>query len=109
MFVYDPALLMIGDWPSIVWRFVLATAGIALLAAGLHGYLIRWLPMWERIVAVVGAFLLVVPTFWADLAGLAVMTVLIALQLVIRQTPAPMPAAASAGAAAAKRPGQSDP
>jgi TRAP transporter 4TM/12TM fusion protein len=109
MFVYDPALLMIGDWPSIVWRFVLATAGIALLAAGLHGYLIRWMPMWERTVAVVGAFLLVVPTFWADLAGLAVMTVLIALQLVIRHTPAPMPAAASAGAAAAKRPGQSDP
>ena len=21
MFVYEPALLMIGDWPTIIWRF----------------------------------------------------------------------------------------
>ena len=40
MFVYDPALLMIGTWPEIVWRFVLSCIGIGLLAAGLHGYFI---------------------------------------------------------------------
>ena len=38
MFVYEPALLMIGDWPTIVWRFVLSCVGIGMLAAGLHGY-----------------------------------------------------------------------
>ena len=28
MFVYEPALLMIGDWPTIVWRFILSCIGI---------------------------------------------------------------------------------
>ena len=55
MFVYDPALMMIGTWPEIIWRFVISSIGIGLLAAGLHGYLLRWMPMWERGVAIVGA------------------------------------------------------
>ena len=48
MFVYEPALLMIGDWPTIVWRFVASCVGIVLLAAGLHGYLLRAATPWER-------------------------------------------------------------
>ena len=27
MFVYEPALLMIGDWPTIIWRFVASSFG----------------------------------------------------------------------------------
>jgi TRAP-type uncharacterized transport system fused permease subunit len=100
MFAYDPALLMIGTWPEIIWRFVLSCIGIGLLAAGLHGYLLRWMPMWQRGVAIVGAFLLVVPTLWTDLAGLAVLAALIALQLMGSRKAAP----ASLGAAAANRP-----
>ena len=94
MFVYDPALLMIGTWPEIVWRFVLSCAGIGLLAAGLHGYLIRWMPMWERAVAIVAAILLVVPAFWADLAGWLGGAVLVAFQLVSAR---PQARAASVG------------
>jgi TRAP transporter 4TM/12TM fusion protein len=104
MFVYDPSLLMIGTWPEIIWRFVLSCAGIGLLAAGLHGYFIRWMPMWERGVAIIAAILLVVPAYWADLAGLAMMAALIAFQLVSGRDP--KPAAASVGAAAANRPQQ---
>jgi TRAP transporter 4TM/12TM fusion protein len=96
MFVYEPALLMIGDWPTIIWRFILSCVGIALLAAGLHGYFFRAMPLWERAVAVAGAFLLVVPAFWADIAGLAILGGLLALQYLT----APSPAPASVGAAA---------
>jgi TRAP transporter 4TM/12TM fusion protein len=103
MFVYDPSLLMIGDWPSIVWRFALSCAGIALLAGGLHGYFLRWMPMWERGVAIVGAILLVVPAFWADIAGLVTIAALVAFQLVVGRDPKPAPA--SVGAAAANRKG----
>jgi TRAP-type uncharacterized transport system fused permease subunit len=102
MFIYDPALLMIGDWPSIVWRFVLACAGIGMLAAGLHGYLLRRMPVWECGVAIVAAILLVVPTVWADLAGLALSAALVAFQLLSARNPEPVPA--SVGAAAADRP-----
>jgi TRAP transporter 4TM/12TM fusion protein len=98
MFVYDPALLMIGTWPEIAWRFVLSSAGIGLLAGGLHGYFIRSMPAWERVVAIIGATLLVVPAYWADIAGLAVLAGLIAVQLLTGRAPGPV--AASVGAAA---------
>jgi TRAP-type uncharacterized transport system fused permease subunit len=99
MFVYDPSLLMIGTWPNIVWRLVLSCVGIAVLAGGLHGYLLRWMPMWERALAIAAALLLVVPTFWADIAGLALTAALVAFQLVAGGSRAP--ALASAGAATA--------
>lgn len=99
MFVYEPALLMIGDWPTIIWRFVLSCVGIALLAAGLHGYLVRSMPMWERGVAIAGAFLLVVPAVWTDIAGLAILFGLMAFHYFSSN-----PVAAPVGAAAAKPP-----
>jgi len=102
MFVYDPALLMIGTWPEIAWRFALSCVGIGMLAAGLHGYLIRSMPLWERALAVVAAILLVFPALWADLSGLVLMAALIALQLAGGRGPAPAPA--SVGAAATERP-----
>ena len=56
MFVYEPALLMIGDWPTIVWRFVVSCIGIgsaggriARLPAAADALLATWpLPSWRR-------------------------------------------------------------
>jgi TRAP transporter 4TM/12TM fusion protein len=104
MFVYDPSLLMIGEWPQIIWRFVLSCIGIGLLAAGLHGYLVRRMPMWERAVAIVGAILLVVPALWADLAGLVILAGLIAYHWLGSRHPTPV----AAGAAAIKPPANID-
>jgi TRAP-type uncharacterized transport system fused permease subunit len=80
MFVYEPALLMIGDWPTIVWRFIVSCIGIAVLAAGLHGYLLKPMPNWQRGVAVVAALMLVVPTLTADLIGFALTAFVVAVQ-----------------------------
>jgi TRAP transporter 4TM/12TM fusion protein len=71
MFVYEPALLAIGDWPEILQAAITATIGCLALAAGLHGYLVRPAAMWERIILVVGAFLLIKPGWISDLIGLA--------------------------------------
>ena len=49
------------------------------------------MPLWERGVAIVAAILLVVPAIWADLAGLAVMAVLVAFQLVGARDRSPRP------------------
>jgi TRAP-type uncharacterized transport system fused permease subunit len=38
MFVYEPALLMIGDWTTILQAVVTASFGVAMFAGGLHGY-----------------------------------------------------------------------
>src|SRR5829696_416324 len=80
MFVYEPALLMIGDWPTIIWRFLASCFGIMLLAAGLHGYFLRRASLWERAVLVAAAFCLVKPGWETDLAGVALCAVVVAAQ-----------------------------
>ncbi len=80
MFVYEPALLMIGDWPTIIWRFILSTVGIGLLAAGLQGYLLRRATLWERAVLIATAFCLVKPDWVTDLIGLALVLIVVAAQ-----------------------------
>ena len=69
MFVYEPALLFIGDWVSVVSVAVTATCGALLLAAGLHGYLLRAALPWERVALIAAAFCLIKPGIWTDLLG----------------------------------------
>jgi TRAP transporter 4TM/12TM fusion protein len=71
MFVYEPALLLIGPWPAIVMACVTATIGCLLLAAGLHGYLLAPASMLERAALIAAAFLLVRPGLVTDLLGAA--------------------------------------
>lgn len=86
MFVYEPALLMIGDWPWIVWRFVAASFGILLFAAGLHGYFIARAVMWERALLVVGGLLLVKPDIMSDIMGVVIAGVAAGSQYLTRHS-----------------------
>jgi TRAP transporter 4TM/12TM fusion protein len=85
MFVYEPALLMIGDWPSVLHAAASASFGCVLLAAGLHGYLVGPASMWQRALLVGGALGLITPGILSDLAGLAAGGVVIAAQLATRR------------------------
>ncbi len=80
MFVYEPALLMIGEWDEIVVATLTAGAGCILLASGLHGYLLRTATMFERIVLVAAALLLVNPHWVTDLVGAVLVIGVLALQ-----------------------------
>ena len=84
MFVYEPTLLMIGTWPSIVVAVLKSCAGILLLAAGLHGYLLRPATFWERGLLIVAAFGLVKPGWVTDVMGVVLLAVVIASQLMSR-------------------------
>src|SRR5215217_461450 len=81
MFVYEPALLMIGDWPTIAQACVTASIGALLLGAGLHGYLLRTASWWERAALVAAAFCLIKPGWITDLIGLALLAVVVAVQM----------------------------
>ncbi len=81
MFVYEPALLMIGDWPAILLATFTATVGCVTLAAGLFGYLVRPCVAWERAVLIVAALLLIVPGWITDLIGFALLAAVLAIQL----------------------------
>lgn len=80
MFVYEPALLAIGEWPEIVHAAVSATIGCLILAAGLYGYLIRPAAMWERFVLVAAALCLIKPGLITDLIGIGLIAVVVVSQ-----------------------------
>ncbi len=69
MFVYDPALMMIGAWPEIVLSFVTACLGITFLAAGLHGYFIGPTSLVQNGMLLFACFFLVNPNLLAGMAG----------------------------------------
>jgi TRAP transporter 4TM/12TM fusion protein len=84
-FAYDPALLMQGATVmQVALRTLAATLGILMLAAGLIGYLRAPARPWERAVLLAGAFLLIFPGLWSDLAGLACVVVVLLSQRAAR-------------------------
>ena len=85
MFVYQPALLMIGDWPTIAWSFATATVGITLFAGGLHGYFLTAASYWQRALLIGGGICLVFPGLWTDLAGAGLGAIVIVTQLTKRR------------------------
>jgi TRAP transporter 4TM/12TM fusion protein len=93
MFVYEPALLMIGDWTTILTSCISAVIGVMCLAAGQFGYLAREARPWERVLLIAAALLLIKPGIYSDLAGLALLGVVLVSQKGIG------PAAEPAGAA----------
>jgi TRAP transporter 4TM/12TM fusion protein len=99
MFVLDPSglgLLLTGsiktlgnaDWGSIALVTFTAGIGIAALAGGLQGWLLRRTNLAERIMLVVAGFLLVYPKALFDAIGFALFALVVAMQW-MRRDPAP--------------------
>jgi TRAP-type uncharacterized transport system fused permease subunit len=82
MFVYQPALLMIGTWPDIIQAFVTSCIGIALFAGALHGYFITRAPYWQRALLLAGGMCLVFPGVWNDIIGTVLAGIVIVYQLI---------------------------
>lgn len=89
MFVYEPALLAIGEWPQILQASATAVVGCLMLAAGLYGYLIRSALLWERACLIAAAFCLIKPGLYTDLAGLGLIALVVVSQKAIARRPQP--------------------
>ncbi|MBM3527120.1 MAG: TRAP transporter permease [Alphaproteobacteria bacterium] len=85
MFVYEPALLMIGEWPKIIQAFVTATFGIAMFAGGLHGYFLTAANYWQRALLLGGGLLLIDPNWLTDLVGAGIAATVIGTQYLTRR------------------------
>ena len=92
-FVYGPALLLVGDWGQVALAVLSACAGVVLLAASLHGFLLAPLRPWERLAAGAASLLLIHSGWLTDLIGLALAGAVIASQRL-----APLPLAPPAAA-----------
>lgn len=80
MFVYGPALLLIGDPGEVVLAALTAIAGVVALSAGLHGYFIRSCSIWERLLLISGSLTLIKTGLVTDVIGAALLLSVIAWQ-----------------------------
>ncbi|MCC6000284.1 MAG: TRAP transporter fused permease subunit [Pararhodobacter sp.] len=80
MFVYGPELLLIGEWEAIALATLTGLVAAVILAAAIRGYLITHAAYWERAVLFIAAIALLAPGFDTDLAGLALIGVVILSQ-----------------------------
>ncbi len=82
MFVYEPALLMIGsEWYVVLQALVSASIGTICLAGSLAGYFIGPTTRIQRVVLFAAALLLIKPGWITDLIGLALLAAIVAAQL----------------------------
>jgi len=100
MFVLDPSgtgLLLGGsfknlaqaDWGAIAIISITAIIGIAALAGGLQGWLLRRTNIAERWMLIIAGLALVYPTTFSDVLGLVLMTVVVVLQKLRQREPSP--------------------
>lgn len=72
MWIYNPALLMLGDLLNVTWAVVTATAGILLLAGAVQGFAFVWVLLWhERVLLLAAALSIIKPGLLTDAAGAA--------------------------------------
>jgi TRAP-type uncharacterized transport system fused permease subunit len=73
MWVYGPALLLIGDPLTVTWAAITSTIGIAGCAMGIQGFVFRPTSILERIALLAGALLLIKPGWVTDIIGLGLL------------------------------------
>jgi len=89
MFVFAPALLLVGDSGEIVIAVLTGLVGVTCLAGSLHGYFLRPAPWWQRLVLFATAILLLLPDLLASAIGTGCLAAIVALQLSPWRRPAP--------------------
>ncbi len=85
MFVFNPAMLMIGATvPEIIWVVFTAVIGMTAIGAGMIGYWYRKSHWIERIAAVATGLLLIYPETMTDIIGLVSFAILFVIQWISR-------------------------
>jgi TRAP transporter 4TM/12TM fusion protein len=69
LFVYNPALLMEGSLPRVVYVFIIAALGVFALAAGVQGYLLKELNQPKRAFFIISSILLFWPSHLLTVVG----------------------------------------
>ena len=73
IFIYNPALILMGDVSFIILALVTATIGIVALSAAIQGFMVNSLNLLERVFLAGGAISIMYPGLTSDFIGLAVL------------------------------------
>jgi len=86
MFVFNPAMLMMGaSVPEILWVVFTAIVGMIAIGAGMIGFWYRKCNWIERLFALATGLLLIYPETITDIIGLVMFTAIFALQWFTRE------------------------
>lgn len=85
MFVFQPALLLSGDFVTVAIAVVTSVTGVIALAAGMQGWLLVATPIYERVALAAGGLTLIYPGLVTDIIGLGLIGGVVMLQLVRRR------------------------
>jgi TRAP-type uncharacterized transport system fused permease subunit len=83
VFIFSPSLLLVTadfSWSNFVIAFVGCVLGITCLGSALSGFLLVKTSVWERILLIIAAILLVVPELISSLVGMAMIVPVLAHQ-----------------------------
>lgn len=84
VFAYSPMILFVGEsilWYEVALTVITAVIGMIGVAAGLSGYLLGNMNIVQRIVTILGGVLLIIPGVWTDAAGIALVAIAVAWQM----------------------------
>ena len=85
MFVYEPSLLMIGPWQTILASCTTAIIGVLLFSGGLHQFFITATNRWQRPMLIIAGLLLIKPGWETDIAGAVLAITVIVTQIIGRR------------------------
>jgi len=81
LFVFSPALLMIGETSDIVFAVGTSLVGVTCLAGSLHGYFLGPAAWWQRLILFAAAIALLLPDLPTTLAGAALLGLVLLVQI----------------------------
>ena len=84
-FVYQPGILMEGGLLAIIHDSGILALGTAMLVFAVAGYLLTDIPLWQRILLVVGGICTCIPESFTDIVGLSIGVVIVVLQIFARK------------------------
>lgn len=88
VFAYSPSILFVGEsiiWYDVVLIALTATIGMIGVAAGLSGYLMKPMNIIERVLTIGGGLLMIIPGTVTDLAGLALIAIVVLMQVFLHK------------------------
>lgn len=82
IFALNPAMLFINTTAlGVITIIITSCVGLFGVAAGLEGYMFSHMPVWQRLISVVGGLMLIYPGTITDLLGVATVGVVVLLQI----------------------------
>ncbi len=84
VFALNPAMLFIDTTAiEVITICITSLVGIFAVSAALEGYFVKHMPVYQRIISVIGGLLLIYPGIVTDIIGVVLVAVVVVLQFVV--------------------------